>query len=383
LASSPAITSAVDKVQVLKTADSATISAGGVAAFTITVTSAPFPVDNVVLTDILPAGITWTVSGDGSLATPNCNGVYAGGSTLTCNFGTLGDFGVVGTRVLHVTGTTSAANCPTISNTVTITTTEPDDTLSDNTSTASITVVCPTATKTSTPTNTPTKTNTPTNTPTQTPTNTPTQTPTKTNTPTNTPTQTPTNTPTQTPTKTNTPTNTPTQTPTNTPTQTPTKTSTPTNTPTQTPTKTATATSTPTKTPTPTATPVPPGGCTPGFWKNHLAAWLVSPNTTLETVFNVPDSLGMDNDTLLEALNFGGGPGVDGAAQILFRAAAAAYLNSLNPSIHYPLTTAQVISQVNSALASGDRATMLSLASSLDQKNNLGCPDAPTLIVRA
>jgi hypothetical protein len=33
-----------------------------------------------------------------------------------------------------------------------------------------------------------------------------------------------------------------------------------------------------------------------------------------------------------------------------------------------------VIAQVNAALASGDRATILSVASALDTANNAGCP---------
>jgi hypothetical protein len=205
------------------------------------------------------------------------------------------------------------------------------------------------------------KVNTPTPTPTATPTNTPTNTPTATNTPTNTPTVT--NTPTNTPTVTNTPTNTPTatRTPTNTPTAT------------NTPTKTPTATPTPTKTP----TPKPDEGCTPGFWKQdqHFGSWVgFTQEQTLESVFTVPDSLGMDNVTLVAALDGGGGPGVTGAASILLRAGVAALLNSASPGVDYPLTTTEVINAVNAALASGDRETMLELAGELDEANNLGCP---------
>jgi hypothetical protein len=235
----------------------------------------------------------------------------------------------------------------------------------------------PTNTPTDTPTNTPTDTptNTPTNTPTDTPTNTPTETPTNTptNTPTHTPTDTPTNTPTDTPT--NTPTNTPTDTPTNTPTETPTNT--PTNTPTHTPTD--TPTNTPTNTPTKTSTPVGFEGCTPGYWKQpqHLDSWTTtgfSPDQTLESVFDVPDSFGLDTNTLLQALNFGGGSGATGSARILLRAAVASLLNSAHPDVDYPRTTAEVITDVNAALASNDRNTMLALASELDDDNNLGCP---------
>jgi len=57
------------------------------------------------------------------------------------------------------------------------------------------------------------------------------------------------------------------------------------------------------------------------------------------------------------------------------RAAVAALLNSSNPSVNYPLTTSQVISQVNAALATGDRNTILTLATKLDNANNAGgCP---------
>jgi hypothetical protein len=114
-------------------------------------------------------------------------------------------------------------------------------------------------------------------------------------------------------------------------------------------------------------------GLTPGFWKNHPDAWEVyTTDQTLESVFDVPDSLGLDTKTLMEALSFKGGPGVGGAAQILLRAAVAALLNSSSSTVDYPLTTAEVISQVNTALASLDRDTMLALATQLDTYNNLG-----------
>jgi hypothetical protein len=75
--------------------------------------------------------------------------------------------------------------------------------------------------------------------------------------------------------------------------------------------------------------------------------------------------------TLLAALSFQGGSTVQDAKNILLRAAAAAYLNSL--AVDYPLTTAQVVSMVNTALAGGDRDTILALASVLDANNNGNC----------
>ena len=78
------------------------------------------------------------------------------------------------------------------------------------------------------------------------------------------------------------------------------------------------------------------------------------------------------NDSLLDALSYPGGPGPAGGAQILLKQAVAALLNAA--SGFYPLTTAQVIGMVNSALATGDRSTMVTLASSLEKLNSLGCP---------
>jgi uncharacterized repeat protein (TIGR01451 family) len=114
-------------------------------------------------------------------------------------------------------------------------------------------------------------------------------------------------------------------------------------------------------------------GLTPGYWKNHLESWVgYSPNQSLESVFDVPDSLGLDDATLLDALSFKGGGGTKGAAQTLLRAAVAALLNSAHPNIDYPRSTADVIADVNAALASGSRSAMLALAAELDADNNLG-----------
>lgn len=117
-------------------------------------------------------------------------------------------------------------------------------------------------------------------------------------------------------------------------------------------------------------------GCTPGYWKQtqHFDSWKIySPSQLVSSVFTVPSQLsGLGSVTLVGALSFQGGPGVNGAAQILLRAAVSALLNST--SVNYPLSTAQVISQVNTALASLNRDTMLALATTLDNDNNLGCP---------
>ncbi len=143
-----------------------------------------------------------------------------------------------------------------------------------------------------------------------------------------------------------------------------------------TPTQTPKETPTPTPKPSPTATPKVGEGCTPGFWKTHTSQWPspYAPTTTVGSVFSGASAFpSLASATLAQALAFGGGPGADGAAQILLRAAVAALLNSTALS-GYPLTTSQVISQTNAALASGDRSAMLTLATSFDGANNLGCP---------
>lgn len=115
-------------------------------------------------------------------------------------------------------------------------------------------------------------------------------------------------------------------------------------------------------------------GCTPGYWKNHTDNWEeVSPSDTVGSIFSGASSA-TSSATLLEALQFRGGPGVDGAERILLRAAVAAYLNAVHDGLGYPLRRGQIVRRVNNALASGDRDTILEAARKLDRLNNLGCP---------
>ncbi len=183
----------------------------------------------------------------------------------------------------------------------------------------------------------------------------------------------PVNTPTPTPTAT--PTNTPTPTPTNTPVPpTATPTATPTNTPVP-PTATPTATNTPVP-PTATPTPVVLEGCTPGYWKQdqHFDSWVTySQNQTIGSVFDVPGTT-FDSVTLLAALDGGGGSGIEGATRILLRAAVASLLNA-SGDVSFQYSEAQIVSMVNTALATGDRDAILALADTLDAANNQGeCP---------
>jgi hypothetical protein len=130
-------------------------------------------------------------------------------------------------------------------------------------------------------------------------------------------------------------------------------------------------------------------GCTPGYWKNHTESWQeagsLSPNTPL--TYDHPSAdippfapTGSDldgngnSDTYLEALMFKGGPGLVGAERILFRAAVASWLNAAHEGVGFPLRRKDFVPEVNAAIASGDRQTMLDYASYLDDLNNLGCP---------
>jgi len=122
----------------------------------------------------------------------------------------------------------------------------------------------------------------------------------------------------------------------------------------------------------------PFAGCTPGYWKNHPEAWGPTGYTTgqaVSSVFTVPQEIDQQlaNKSLIDTLDGGGGPDINGAAQILLRAAVAALLNAAHPDINYPLTVAQIINDVNAALASLNRDTILALATKLDNFNNLGC----------
>ena len=77
---------------------------------------------------------------------------------------------------------------------------------------------------------------------------------------------------------------------------------------------------------------------------------------------------------LTAALALQGGSDACGKAEILLRAAAAAFLNASSSCVGYPLNPAGVIAETNAALASCDGATIVAEASRLDGFNNLGCP---------
>ncbi len=131
-------------------------------------------------------------------------------------------------------------------------------------------------------------------------------------------------------------------------------------------------------------------GCTVNYWKANTSLW-PSPytTTTLVTgVFTVPSSyftggkldLNADGqaDNLLKALNYStsGSTTVNGAARNLLRAAVAALFNEVKYGNLYPpyATKTALISAVNSALATRNANTMMSLANTLNKWNGGVCP---------
>jgi hypothetical protein len=122
-------------------------------------------------------------------------------------------------------------------------------------------------------------------------------------------------------------------------------------------------------------------GCTPGYWKNHPQSWQeVSPSQSIVSVYSGASASPYGGLSLLQGLSLQGGLGVTGAQQILLRAAIAALLNAAYDPLLYPWQRdgsafrPPLISTVNAALTSGDRTTILALATQLDADNNLGCP---------
>ncbi|MFC6285306.1 hypothetical protein ACFP3Q_04010 [Nocardioides sp. GCM10027113] len=123
-------------------------------------------------------------------------------------------------------------------------------------------------------------------------------------------------------------------------------------------------------------------GCTPGYWKNHTDNWQEAyPDALFSAKFGTAGT-SLGGKTLLDTLQGGGGPGVAGAETILARAATAAYLNAAHEGLGFPWRRTDwgldgrppLVPTVRDAINTGNRATMLALATRLDADNNLGCP---------
>jgi hypothetical protein len=124
-------------------------------------------------------------------------------------------------------------------------------------------------------------------------------------------------------------------------------------------------------------------GCTPGYWKNHPAAWAdtgqqtpFNPSQTVASVWpDVNDRFpGLGDDTLMQALSYKGGSGLEGMARNLLRHAVAALLNASVDGVDYSYWQNSVINQTNDALATGSRSAMEALKNTWAAANERGCP---------
>lgn len=127
--------------------------------------------------------------------------------------------------------------------------------------------------------------------------------------------------------------------------------------------------------PTPAFANYATSGCTPGFWKNHHSSW-PSPydaNPHYDTVFTVPSgyagSLGSPK-TLDDALRQGGG-----CEKALGRHSVAAFLNALIlGATSFGMSSPDVLTMTNNALATGDCSQIDSAKNYLESLNERSCP---------
>ncbi|MBN2599308.1 MAG: hypothetical protein JXA75_02105 [Candidatus Thermoplasmatota archaeon] len=117
----------------------------------------------------------------------------------------------------------------------------------------------------------------------------------------------------------------------------------------------------------------PQEGKSHGFWKTHPRNWPseYTPTMLVVDVFENASLYGFSSDTLQDALEYGGGEDLQGAAEILLRNAVASVLNAAHPNVNYPVLLDDLIGEVNEALGSMNRTTMLTLEVILDEYNNL------------
>ena len=126
-------------VKVIKTATTPTITAGGQASYGVTVTAnGPASSTHVVLTDTLPAGLNWTVGGSDAGSCSPASPI-AGGTTLTCSFGTMAPGA---TKAITLAATTSSANCPGITNTASVSADVDTNSANDTSGAVAIAVSC-------------------------------------------------------------------------------------------------------------------------------------------------------------------------------------------------------------------------------------------------
>jgi len=127
-------------------------------------------------------------------------------------------------------------------------------------------------------------------------------------------------------------------------------------------------------------------GCTPRFWRTNPGCWCdaYSPELQVSVVFTAIQSpiyadyadekCDFDADTLLAALNYRGGRGLEGSVRNLLRHATASLLNICNDNVNYPVWEALIIDLTNAVLATEDTDFIQELHSVLAEFNEYGCP---------
>lgn len=132
-------------------------------------------------------------------------------------------------------------------------------------------------------------------------------------------------------------------------------------------------------------------GCTPGYWKNHLDMW-PAPfrwDMTLGEAFDPANEWddplhpgrwvyweSFKGYTLLDALNFQGGPGAEGGIRILMRHAVAALLNSRHTGISRFVPDWVMINAVQKYVCRDEpyRPYLIQAAGIFADWNEMGCP---------
>jgi hypothetical protein len=130
------------------------------------------------------------------------------------------------------------------------------------------------------------------------------------------------------------------------------------------------------------ADPIAAEGCSPGFWSQNgirSGSWPAGydPADSVDSVFGSAAGY-LGSTSLLGALQGyrsvrGPRSDINGASEILLRQGVAAVLNAESFGSSFPASVGGVVDAVNAALDSGDRAEILTLASTLDEWNNAGC----------
>jgi hypothetical protein len=116
-------------------------------------------------------------------------------------------------------------------------------------------------------------------------------------------------------------------------------------------------------------------GCGHGFWKTHPESWPAGyGDKALGDLFVLGgDFSTLSGDSLMTALNYGGGRTLLDKGKILLRNAAAAVLNDVTFGSSYTYF-GQVYPLVDAALASETMETILGLETEFDLANNAYCP---------